>query len=222
MRVLSLIAAAGALLGAAHAAPVAVANADFEASQALTNSNAFYGEWENSADSWDTEGKAGVWAPNFGNFFPSTPAAVGDQIGFAAAGATMSQDLGITIGAGQSFTLSALIGDRSDKSFGGVFGFYAGDPSNIIASTALVSSGDGMWGLQEFSVLATALVGYVGQELGIFFSGTVGQVNFDGVSIVSDGDVIVNPLPGAVWLFGTALAGGVFAKRKKKSAIAAS
>lgn len=217
MKVLSLIAAAGALFGIAHAAPVAVDNGDFEAAQSFTNSDPFYGQWVTEANDWDIDGRAGVWAPNFSNFYSSVPTSVGDQVGYAAAGSTISQDLGITIGTDVSYTLSALIGDRSDVSFGGVFGFYAGDPSNIIASTALMSSGDGLWGLQEFSVLATALVGYVGQELGIFFSGTVGQVNFDAVNVVSNDDVIVNPLPGAVWLFGTALAGGFFAKRKKKT-----
>lgn len=221
MKVLSLIAAAGALFGIAHAAPVAVDNGDFEAAMVSPGSHAFYGSWENAAAGWESDGAAGVWSPNFGTFFSSSPAGIDSQIGFANAGATLSQDLGITIGTDVSYTLSALIGDRNDLSFGGVFGFYAGDPSNIIASTALVSSGDGLWGLQEFSVLATALVGYVGQELGIFFSGTVGQVNFDAVNVVSNDDVIVNPLPGAVWLFGTALAGGFFAKRKKKAAVAA-
>lgn len=205
-----------ASLGLAHAATISldVANADFENTVSFSNSTDYHGEWDNFAPGWSTEGeKAGVWSPVFGNFFTSSPEDLGEQIGWVTAGSTIYQELDYVIEGGESFSFSALFGDRLDKDFGGVFGFFVGDVGNVIASAEINGPGDGQWGVDEIMLLATAIDQYAGQKLGIFISATFGQVNFDQINVDKG---IVTPLPGAIWLFGAGLLGGGIVRIKKK------
>lgn len=144
---------------------------------------------------------------------------MGERVGFVTSGASLFQFLGVSIEADTSYALSALIGHRMNLSFGGVMGFFAGDPSNVIGSLALSDPGEGAWGLQSYTLDKTFLNHVVGQQLGIFFLGGGQQFNLDRVLVEyfrEDDDVLVNPVPGAVWLFGTALLGGWFAGRKRR------
>lgn len=214
-RFLGLIFGGLASLGLAHAATVSldVANADFEEAVVFSSSTAYHGQWGNSAPGWSIEGeKAGVWSPVFENFFTSYPD-LGEQVGWVTSGSTIYQELDYVIQEGASYSFSALFGDRVDKDFGGVFGFFVGDISNVIASAEISSSGDGQWGLDEIMLLAVSIDQYAGQKLGIFVSATLGQVDLDQINV---DEVIVNPLPGAVWLFGAGLLGGVMRIKKKK------
>lgn len=232
MKMLGGLAAAFALFGMAQAAPITVVNGDFEAASPLTKSGVGYGSWGFSAVGWTTSGAVGgTMAPDYGSLYYEAPP--GDQIGWINAKGTIFQDLGVSIEADTDYTLSALIGDRLDQKLGGYFGFFAGDISNVIGSAALVSS-NGLWTLNEFTMLASDLSSYVGLSLGIFFSSTLGQVNiaWAGVDaktlfedknvalspLLEDPNLIVNPIPAAAWLFGTALFGGGFLARRRKAA----
>lgn len=224
MRILSsFAAAAAALFGMAQAANIPVANGDFEAAHALGSTAAGYGSWDLSAADWNVDGVAGTWEhPD--SLFPGAPASVGNRLGFVNAGGSLSQSLGVTIESGVDYTLSALFGHRTDiGAYAGSFGFFVGNPADAMFVGTLMSVADpgaGLFSLQSMTVTAAELRDYIGQQLGIVFIGEDGQVQFDNVEVVmAFGEVVENPLPGAVWLFGSALvAGGFFKRRKKKTA----
>ena len=220
MRVFATIAATVAVLfGVAHAAAVTVANNDFEDPYSLENGGN-QGLWAYGASGWEGEGTAGTWEyPD--SLFPNAPASTGDRIAFVNAGGSLSQDLGVVVESGVDYTLSALFGHRGNKNdFAGSFGFYIGDPADalFIGLTAITDPGLGLFASQSVTVTAAMLQDYIGQQLGIVFIGEDGQVNFDNVQVMAYGDVLEQPLPGAVWLFASALVAGGIAKRRKKKA----
>lgn len=211
--------------GTAHAATLSVTNSDFQSPYNLPAA-AVFGNVGAGAAGWQSTGSAGTFQPyDMSVLFSSWPAEIGDRIAYIDAGASLFQSLGVTIEADISYSLSALFGHRSNRDFGGLFGFFAGDSSNIIATTPINDPGSGLWGSQTSTLDTALLSSFIGQELGIIFLGVTTQVNFDNVEVyagrLDDGQVLVNPLPGAAWLFGTALVGGAFARRRSRKAAVA-
>lgn len=221
MRVLGIIAASAiALFGTAQAASVTVANSDFEADYDLENSAAGYGSWGSGAAGWEIEGSTGTWEfPD--RLYDNPPAGLDDRIGYVKNG-SMSQSLGIAVEEGVDYTLSAVFGHRNDQTaYEGYFGFFVGDISDALFVGGLMSisdPGSGLFSTQSMTVTAAMLQDYIGQQLGIVFIGENGQIQFDNVQVMAFGEVLENPLPGAVWLFGSALVAGGIAKRRKKAA----
>ncbi|MFQ5563755.1 MAG: hypothetical protein ACE5FO_09320 [Parvularculaceae bacterium] len=219
MKSVLIVAVAAISLGAAQAAPISVANGDFEGGGPLANTDSTYGDWEIGADNWSTSGAAGTFEPNLSgaDVYLSAPAEIGQRVGFINAGAALSQVLSIIIAPNTSYTLSALFGDRVTATAGGSFGFFAGDASNIIATQAVAFPGEGLWSAQSFSISAELIAAYVGQQLGIVFFGGGTQLNIDNITVeaydLDSESVVVNPLPGAIWLFGSALFAGGLARR---------
>lgn len=203
------------LLGASQAANIAVTNSDFESPYALT-ANA-YGASAEGAVGWVQTGLAGTFDPDDassnGPSYGSSSDPYG-RVGWVNANSSLSQDLGTVIATNVNYTLSAIFGHRNGLSFGGTFGFTANGV--VIGTTAITDPGDGSWGSQSFTLDAAFLAAYVGQTLGIIFLGTGLQFNFDDVAVAWDFDKQVVPLPGAIWLFGSALLGGGFIKRRRK------
>ncbi|MCP4336027.1 MAG: cadherin repeat domain-containing protein, partial [Gammaproteobacteria bacterium] len=84
---------------------VTVLNPSFEA-QAFAD-----GAGSNSITDWTTTGThTGVWNATTGGYTDQAPD--GDNIGFIDEGGTISQTLSSTFTAGQSYTLSAMVGDQ--------------------------------------------------------------------------------------------------------------
>ncbi len=200
----------------AHAAPVTVANANFQSSLALANKS-IKGDWDSVAPGWDAHGSAGTWEYKSNYFSSGFGAEAGSRIGFVNTGASLTQDLSVIIENKTDYSLSALFAQRNDHNgFTGSFGFYAGDPSNIIALQSIVMPGSGLWSEQGFTIGGAMLADYVGMKLGVIVLSNSGQINFDNFTV--DAQTIVNPIPAAAWLFGTAALGGGFLSRRKKKA----
>jgi len=226
MRFLSTLFVGLFAITSAHAAPIVVANGDFEAPLTLSQPNIVngvnLGPFSLSAPNWNFNGTGGTWQPTvIGGTYPNLPNDINEidsRIGFISNGSSAYQGLGVTIESGFDYVLTALFGHRFDiSSFGGVFGFFAGDPSNIIATANVNDPGAGIFSLQSMTVLSTALDNFVGQELGVIFRTTAGQLNFDNVSVEQVAtNQVVTPLPAAIWMFATALfAGGGLVRRRK-------
>ena len=224
MRLLAILAASAlTVLGSASAAMISVVNGDIEA-DTPSNGNPHHGYWAEGISGWQYSGtnqyNAGSFAPNMSGttVFNSAPANMGSNIAWLTNGSSAYQTLTEVITGSTSYTLTALFGNRNDigGGIGGQFGFYAGDVSNIIALSDITDPGDGEWSEQSFTVTAAMLASYVGEQLGIVIFGSGNQLNFDYVRVEGTQEV---PLPAAVWLFGSALAGGGFlARRRKKKA----
>ncbi len=203
-----------ALMGAAQA--VTITNADFEDAYTLNLSGAA-GNYALGAAGWSYTGNAGTIDPDdtiSGNVYATSSDPYG-RVGWVNANSSLSQTLGTVIATNTDYTLSALFGNRNGLSFGGTFGFYAGNASNIIGTTSLTDPGNGLWSSQSYTLDAAFLANFVGQQLGIIFFGTGTQFHFDDVAIAET----VVPLPAAIWLFGSALLGGGLIKRRRKKSV---
>ncbi|MEO1136048.1 MAG: hypothetical protein AAFW68_05465 [Pseudomonadota bacterium] len=231
MRIWGLIAALMCFGGIANAAPIAIVNANFEDQTALDVSHSL-GNYNNGAGSipgWSTNWRnnAGVWAPNAEaratSFSNTGDFDIGHQVAYLNDETGLYQNTGALIKSGAQYTLSALFGNRARLDFGGVFGLYAETADGTITrlvESAIADPGVGLLGAQTLVLYAEMATQFAGQTLGIFFIGENGQVVIDNVLL--DENVLVNPIPAAAWLFGTALAGGVFASRRKRKAAAKS
>ena len=226
MRFLSVLLVGLFAITSAHAAPIPVTNGDFEAPLTMDQSNVVngvnLGPYALSAPGWDFIGTGGTWQPTrVGGTYTNLASDLDDidsRIAFLSNGSTAYQSLGVTIESGFDYVLTALFGHRADiSSFGGVFGFFAGDPANVIATANINDPGAGLFSLQSMTVLASSLDNFVGQELGVIFMTTAGQLNFDNVEVERVAtNQVVTPLPAAIWMFGAALvAGGGFVRRRK-------
>lgn len=213
----------------ASAGVIPIANSNFENAVSLPWGGGVYGSWGENFSGWQkTAGTAGTWAPLSGNaMYATLPDEIGTQFGYVSSGATVYQTLNYTIESGVDLSLSALIGHRADKSFfQGEMGVFVGTIDNAIASINLSDPGLGQWSLQSLLIDSVLLQAYVGQQLGIFIrvaaGGTPAQLHFDNFSLTAEdlglvqAKVLVNPLPGAYLLFGSALAFGGFMRRRAK------
>lgn len=213
------------LLGNAVAAPIAVANSDFEGDYDLVN-NGRQGTHASGAAGWTHNGTAGTFDPDDsldGDVYATSSELYG-RTGYLNAGSTLYQLLGVSIAADTDYALSALFGHRFDHDFGGVFGFFAGDPGNIIGSATIADPGLGQWSLQSFTLESALITDYVGQALGVIFLGATTQVNIDNVFVesryVGDEKVLVTPAPGALPLMLAGIVGGwIASRRRKKNAV---
>lgn len=212
--------AAAFAFSAAQAAPISVANGTFENPYTLTTV-APRATSAQGAAGWNVTGSAGTLDPTggAGNYVGSEDFRPG-RVGWVNAGATLSQDLGVTIASDIVYQLTADFGNRIGHTFSGQFGFYAGNPSNIIGTASITNPGAGLWTLQSLALDASFFSAFVGQTLGIIFIGSGVQFNVDNVLVefFRKEDVLTNPIPGAAWLFGTAIAGAAAASRRKKKA----
>ncbi|MEQ8934777.1 MAG: hypothetical protein RIE56_03170 [Amphiplicatus sp.] len=232
MRFIGLLAASLFAASAASAATIPVTNGDFEDSAlALNMTFAGVGSLALDMNGYDVTGGVATYSPAAGiyqNVAPGSRVGIinGDDV-WGGQG-TISQNLGVTIESGVSYTLSALLGNRLDyTAFGGVAGFFAGDPSNIIAQSSKAAPGEnGMLEAQSFAFDALVFESFVGQTLGFFFTATgyKTQITIDNISVAWQVQqaldlekTLVNPIPGAAWLFGTALFAGAAARRRKKA-----
>jgi|GEM_PF-1555659 len=211
----------------ANAAPIAVTNGDFEdpsitLGQANIVNGVDLGSFAFSAAGWSFNGIGGTFAPTQGGVVYLDTPEIDERVGFITSGSMAYQTLGVAIEDGYDYLLSTMFGHRFDvAAFSGVFGFFAGDPTNVIASVAIDDPAPGTFSLQTMTVLSTSLDNFIGEELGVFFLTTAGQLNFDNVDVERIAtNEIVTPLPAAVWLFGSVLlAGGGCLRRKKLSSL---
>lgn len=232
MRVFAtMVAALFFAAGSASAGTISVANGDFEDAFALGTTASTGGKFSVGATGYDASIGIRTFQPsalNYSNVPAGTRVGLVNGDGMSGGAGTLSQSLGVTIEAGVSYSLSALIGNRLDyANFGGVAGFFAGDPSNVIAQSALIQPAQqGVLEEQAFVFDAIFFQSFIGQTLGFFFAGTGYQTQFtiDNISVawlvqdaLDPGKTLVNPIPGAVWLFGTALAAAGAASRRKKA-----
>lgn len=233
MRFLGILAACAVLTGGAQAATISVENGDFEGGGALANSAAGHGSWDLSPAGWTTDGVAGVWE------FPSALAndpgdELGNRVGFANKDASIGQNLDATLYDGAEYTLSADFLHRSDYDTGGYsgfFGFFVGDITGnytILSVADILDPGLGLFSGQSVTLKAENFSQYIGRQLGIIFVSNDRQIQFDNVEITtlkyplsSLSPVVETPVPGAVWLFISALAAGRVVTRRKKARAAA-
>ena len=218
---LGLLAAGAVIFSVSHAAPIVVENGDFEDLTHILGPNS-RGQFATGAAGFEVlnpSGGVGTFSANSGIYANVSD---GTRVGVVNGGTTLYQDLGVSIEADTSYEFSGLFGNRLDyPTFGGVIGFFAnGDPSNIIGQITLTDPSQlGVLELQSILLDSPAFANFVGQTLGIFITGMTTQVTFDNLAVNAESD-LTTPIPGAVWLFGSALAaaGGMSRRKKQKQA----
>jgi hypothetical protein len=224
--------------GHASATTISVTNSSFEAP-------VLGGGGYNSAtcpSGWDCSGSTGgyaggIYTPVNTQYPSGSNGLSGGKIvpdGSQVAWTTGSnpQELGqyslATIAANTTYTLDVWAGARADVTDAWSAGFTP--TIDILANSVVVASlvtsdpGSGKW--KDYSVSLNNLALYTGQALGIRLvvpgtAYTVDQVNWDAVTLTSAADVGTTPIPGALWLMGSVLAGSAGAtrwRRKRKSA----
>jgi hypothetical protein len=178
-----------------------------------------------TATGWQTNsGQSGVLNPTAGGFGGAAPD--GNQVGWTFQNASLIQDVGAVITAGETYTLTVDVGARSDGVAFGNYQLYLGYGGHDLATTTIFGSVDtpvtpaaGTYSLVSVSGVAPA--GTTGQHLLIFLDGNTivtGQAGsdlFDKVSLTT-GTV---PEPGSLTiLLGLACFGGTpwLKKRNKK------
>lgn len=224
MRIIVMIAACAVLFGGAHAAPVSVVNSNFEDAAELGMSAAGHGSWDFSPIGWTTDGVAGVWEyPSA--LFSDPNDKLGKRVGFANGGASIGQNLGATLYDGAEYKLSADFLHRNDYISGdyeGFFGFFVGDITGnytILSLVEILDPGLGLFAEQSMTIKANDFLQYLNRKLGIIFiaKDNSRQVQFDNVFVSDLGYVVETPIPGAIWLFVSALAAGRVMTRRKKA-----
>ena len=220
MRILQIAAAAFLLSGTAQAATISINNGDFEEDTALSFSDPNYGAWDTSATGWEVSGNAGTWEfPDW--MLASDNSSLDNRIGYAATGGYLAQNLFTKVEYGVDYTLSATFLRRSDSSgYAGSFGFFVGDITGnyaILSLMDVIDPGIGLFSEQTITLSKELLNDYIGQHLGIIFIGENGQIQFDNVAVNYFSDVAEVPLPGAAWLFLSALFGGGLIARRRKA-----
>jgi hypothetical protein len=231
-------------VGQAGATSIPVANNSFE------NPTLSPGGFTSSAcpSGWDCSGSqgflGGVYFPTSAQFTPGTDGIAGKvpdgnnaAYVYGLAPVQLAQYSGLgTIAANTTYTLSLWAGARADQGPDAwAQGFTASiqllAKLNIVASLAVLDPGLGNWESVALSWDSSSSPTDVGENLAIRLvwtssgASTNTQVAWDDVTLNSTADTATDPgatpIPGAVWLFGSTLAGsaGVARWRRKRKAI---
>jgi hypothetical protein len=155
---------------------------------------------------WTVTGATGQFHPGVvdGNtaFFYSVPDGI--TVAFSNGG-SISQTVGPTSVAGQTYTLEVYLGFRRDLPDPGSSYLVIGGIPTLALGTPLQGSGD--WSLYTASYTAPAS----GLPIEVLLQTPGGQGDWDKVSLSA------TPLPPALLLFGTALAGlGLLGRRRRR------
>ncbi|MEO0879784.1 MAG: hypothetical protein AAFY22_08715 [Pseudomonadota bacterium] len=211
---------------AAHAAPTVVLSDDFEGPLELNIVHPFGSFNTGEIPDWTLNNLAngGIYAPEIGAdpTFVLGDNDIGERVAYLNRASGLFQLTDTVIESGNSFELSVLIGNRIGLSFGGTFGIFAQDADGntsilgqIELTDALVAEGT----LDTLSLLVSAeqAMSAVGSRIGVFFNNTEAtQILIDNVLLTASTAEV--PLPAAAWLFGSVLAGGFVARRRKAKA----
>lgn len=214
---LSMFAAAAV----AQAASVTINNPSFEAPVAASGVNgvtlgngASYDSGVGAIADWTGGGNSGVFNPNGQTeYYTATGLAQidGNQIAYSN-GDTISQTLSATLAANTTYTLSLLVGDRSDVNNSGTvfsYGLYDATTNTLLAGAVNVTEAAAFTGLKGTFINPTASytsgLSGVGDTLEIRLNANTVQYDFDNVKLDASSAV---PLPASAWS-GMALLGGL-------------
>lgn len=197
-------------IGIGSSASAALINGSFEVDSLSPGGFLFGG------NGYQFGGGAGTYRPGSGLY---TGGVNGSNVAVINSGGILFQSVGVTINTNGSYTFSGVYGmPTGNASFGGSFGFFAGDINNVILEqTFAAPATQGV--LQSFSLtfLGSNFAQFAGQTLGVFIRGATVSGRQATVDNLAFANSVVTPLPGAVWLFGSALAAGFAASRRRKS-----
>jgi hypothetical protein len=205
------LASAALLAPAAHAGPLAIANASFESPDCTAPGACVAGVYTLSVPDWSLTGSGGVFAPNL---YPATASA-----GFAAThgtqvawgrGGTLSQVLAATLTPDTTYALSVDVGFRPDVVTAG-YAIELRAGSELLASAGPAAPTAGFF-TETLSYSAHLTDVALGQSLSVHLIAMPnGQVNWDNVrldaSATAAHQVTHTPVPAALPLLASALAG---------------
>ena len=199
---------------ASHAQNIPVQNFSFESPAVSTFTT-------NVITGWSGGGGAGYGVQNLAAGPSLFPGGIPDGTQYAYVNTGyIFQDLGLSLTAGNTYTLTAYVGKRTDNA--GAAGsinlasFTSGLPVAFLAQSGSVTSPSGTF--TKYTTSFTATGAQAGQDFGIVLNDTgTGQVDFDNVSLTQSSPV---PEASTTVSFGLLLALGmgrlvVAAKRKK-------
>jgi hypothetical protein len=195
---------------------------------------------------WDCSGSpgyyGGVYYPTTSQFAPGADGVSGSTPGGNNAAyvfGLVPQQLALygvsTIAANTTYLLSVWAGARADQGpdawalgFTALIQFLAN--GTVVASQSIPDPGLGMWKSVTLSLDSNTIPSDVGDFLGIRLvwtstgASTYTQVAWDDVTLNSFADGSAppsTPIPGAVWLFGSAIAGsaGIARWRRKRNSV---
>ena len=134
---------------------------------------------------WDITGFGGVYAPVAGIIDPAGH--TGGNVVFLDSGATLVRNTGVILDAGESYTLTFNVGDRTDQNFGGGTARLVTVDGDVLATVALPTPADGQWAEVSLSTGAIPAAN-TGDELRIeILHGGSGQVLIDNVQLSTAG-----------------------------------
>lgn len=161
---------------AAHAAPVFIVNAGFEAS-VLDDSGVDFNPL-----GWNSSGDSGAFDPHAAAFAAGAPE--GENVAFASfGGPTLSQTLASTVEANTLYTLSMLVGNRLDAPFGGYQTELWAGGTLLASDDNTLAPADGAFLLSTVQYFASASDSVIGSALEIRFRSLGWQTVFDDVRL---------------------------------------
>jgi hypothetical protein len=192
--------------GAAKADNIPVANNSFETTSGFTASCGTGCAYNfGPVPGWTTTGATGSFEP--GGFLSPVPD--GSVVAFTNGG-SLSQDLGVTLLADTTYTLSVFVGDRTDLPGTYTIALDAGTVAMCSSGGATSSITPGGFADEtcSFTTGSTVAPG----DLTVWLIGESGQADFDDVSVTAPEPAEIGML--AIGLFAIAIA-GILSKRKQ-------
>jgi hypothetical protein len=189
----------------AHAAPLLIVNAGFEA-PALVDSQAIF-----SLPGWVNGGDSGTFDPHAAAL--AAGAAEGDNVAFASHGSpTISQVLAATAQANTLYTLTMQVGNRLDAAFGGYQAELWAGGTMLARDDNTLLPGDGQFALATVLYFVAAGDPVLGSALEIRFRSLGWQTVFDDVKL----DAVTREVPEPTFLALLAFGGIAVARRKRR------